>query len=226
IAPRTELNANKLHELDVTLNDVPFSHIKLVVHPDGAIARLRAYGQRVQEVEVEAAREEAEAKAEAALAAEIGLSDSTSAVPTDIEDTASPPEPQDVVQVETVEAVEVIVKPKKTEESSSGAAHRVKKSKRTDKQQHQQFMSPVRPKKVKAKRSSEDSNEILAADQFSSRAGELIQSLTSPVPQRKRARTRSRAEDGSDEGSVDVGGAAKSKRSDRKSKTRSSKADA
>ncbi|KAJ2334943.1 Allantoicase [Coemansia sp. RSA 2681] len=214
IAPRTELNANELHELDVTLNDVPFSHIKLIVHPDGAIARLRAYGQRVQEIEVEVAREEAEAKAEAALAAEIGFGDSTPASATDAEDAAASAEPQAAVEVETVEAVEVIVKPRKSEDPA--AAHRVKKSKRTDKQQ---LLSPGRPKKVKPKRSSEDSNEILAADQFSSRAGELIQSLTSPIPQRKRARTRSRAED-TDEGSVDAADG-KPKRISRKSKPRS-----
>ncbi|KAJ2876064.1 Allantoicase [Coemansia aciculifera] len=216
IAPRTELNANKLHELDVTLNDVPFSHIKLVVHPDGAIARLRAYGQRVQEIEVEAAREEAEAKAEAALAAEIGFGDSTPASSTDAEDVAATAaEPQATVEVVTAETVEVVVKPRKSEDLAG--VHRVKKSKRTEKPQ---LLSPGRPKKVKPKRSSEDSNEILAADQFSSRAGELIQSLTSPVPQRKRARTRSRAEDDSEEGSVDTADG-KAKRTSRKSKSRS-----
>ncbi|KAJ2844042.1 Allantoicase, partial [Coemansia brasiliensis] len=76
IVPRIELNGNKLHKVDVTLNDVPFSHIKLVIHPDGGISRLRAFGQRVEEIEKEAAREKAEAAEEAALAVELGLDSS------------------------------------------------------------------------------------------------------------------------------------------------------
>ncbi|KAJ2244668.1 Allantoicase, partial [Coemansia sp. RSA 454] len=71
IASRTELNANTCHKIDVQLNDVPFSHIKVVIHPDGGVSRVRAFGQRVAEIEKEAARECAEAAAEAVVAAEI-----------------------------------------------------------------------------------------------------------------------------------------------------------
>ncbi|KAJ2471461.1 Allantoicase [Coemansia sp. RSA 2322] len=208
IAPRTELSANTLHDLEVTLNDVPFSHIKLVIHPDGAIARLRAYGQRVNNVEQEAAREDAEASAEAALAAEIGLADSTPAPSTDAEDTAQ-------IDLVVAEAIEVVVKPKRTDDQP----HRPKKSKKVEKQQ---LMSPAaRPKKLKPKRQAEDSGRASPPPtQFSSRAGELIQSLTSPVPQRKRARTRSHAEDDLDNAPANAADA-KSKRTVRKSKPRS-----
>ncbi|KAI9505203.1 Allantoicase [Coemansia spiralis] len=159
IVPRTALTPNSIHKIGVTLSDVPFSHVRLVIYPDGGISRLRAFGQRVKEIEKEAAREDAEAAAEAAVAAEAGLDQST-----DEE------------------------KPK--EEPAKAALRTTPRS------------SP-RKKQSKPKH----------ADQFSSPAGELLESLTSP-PAKKRARTRSRVDDDTD-ASVDT-----QKRSRRKQKSR------
>ncbi|KAJ1832524.1 Allantoicase [Coemansia sp. RSA 2711] len=203
IVPRTELNGNKLHKVDVTLNDVPFSHIKLVIHPDGGISRLRAFGQRVKEIEEEAAREKAEASAEAALAAEIGA---------DVESSES--ETIEAVIIEAKATVATSEKSEKSEKSESKkdeSAQR-KKSKKADKQV---------PRKKKSK-GDRDSNDGQDSDQFSSRANEILQSITSPLP-KKRTRAKSRAGDDSDDGSVQTTGS-QAKRSRRKAKPRNTPA--
>ncbi|KAJ2761208.1 Allantoicase, partial [Coemansia nantahalensis] len=186
IVPHTELNGNRLHQIDVTLNDVPFSHIKLVIHPDGGVGRVRAFGQRVKEIEEEAAREKAEAAAEAALAAEIGADSSAQA--TDSEAAAQRPAAAALPATPARKPVPV-ARPAPSAKDSAAEHRKVKK---TDKP------LPIR-KKIKTKGDSKDAADD---DQFSSRAGELIQSLTSPLPQRKRALTRSRPEDDTDDASV------------------------
>ncbi|KAJ2557189.1 Allantoicase [Coemansia sp. RSA 1933] len=183
IVPRTELNANRLHRIDVTLNDVPFSHIRLVTYPDGGISRIRAFGQRVKEIEKEAAREEAEAAAEAAVAAEAGLDAATPVAESDAEETA-----EDAVTEVT------------------------KANKKADKQVRSS------PRK-KASRSSKHSADASTHETFSSRSGELLQGLTSPVAPKKRGRTRSRADDDTDDGSVNTVDSG-AKRSRRKGKSR------
>ncbi|KAJ2677239.1 Allantoicase [Coemansia sp. RSA 1085] len=184
IVPRIELNGNKLHKVDVTLNDVPFSHIKLVIHPDGGVSRLRAFGQRVEEIEKEAAREKAEAAEEAALAEELGLDSSEPATDT---------EPK--APVET----------KKPAESSLDKLVAAKKARKQ--------------KQERKKKSAEGTKKSAEKEQFSSQSGEIIQSLTSPLPSKKRTRTRSHVEDDTD-ASVD----SQAKRSRRKPKSRTNAA--
>ncbi|KAI8320603.1 galactose-binding like protein [Martensiomyces pterosporus] len=259
IVPRTELNGNELHKIDVSLNDVPFSHIKLVIHPDGGIGRVRAYGQRVKEIEEEAAREEAEAAAEAVVAAEAGLDADTPAAE-EMEDVEEEKEEAEK-PIETIETIEVVVtkeittadEEKSTEEESHEEAEREekeelktpaprKKTKRSDRSEKPEKADKTdktdktdkartspRKKASRAKRhlSAED-NEILSNDQFSSRAGELIQSLTStaaagltsPSHPKKRSRTRSRTEDDTDDASVNTVDSSQPKRSRRKPKVR------
>ncbi|KAJ2727007.1 Allantoicase [Coemansia sp. Benny D115] len=217
IVPRTELNASTLHTIEVSLNDVPFSHIKLLVYPDGGISRLRAFGQRVTEIEEEAAREEAEAAAEALLAAETGLDAVTpvepdtgdvSAVEAADADTEEAPVAEQVTAVveETVSVVQTT--PKKTKVAAVAQISEVART-------------PPRKKDAKGskKQVPRETEADDAEEHFSSREGELIQSLTSPLPARKRANTRSsRAEEETDEGSVAE--AAQPKRTRRKPKNR------
>ncbi|KAJ1726438.1 Allantoicase, partial [Coemansia biformis] len=224
IVPRTELNGNRLHKIEVTLNDVPFSHIKLVIHPDGGVGRLRAFGQRVKEIEEEAAREKAEAAAEAALAAEIGAD--LSAQSTDSEAAAAAAAGQPAAAASAASSPKAASKAASKQTTPVAKKHAPtvradqkddaerKKAKKTDK-------LAVR-KRTKSKGAS-DSREATDDDQFSSRAGELIQSLTSPLPQRKRARTRSRVEDDTDEASVATADS-QAKRIHRKPKSRSTTA--
>ncbi|KAJ2078350.1 Allantoicase [Coemansia sp. RSA 988] len=215
IVPRTELNGNKLHKIDVTLNDVPFSHIKLIIHPDGGISRLRAFGQRVKEIEEEAAREKAEAAAEAVLAAELAV-DADSSDQTEVVITET--------RVKALTTEKKIAKPKATAaarvetsgDEKDDAAQR-KKIKKADKL--------VGRKKARSSKPSHDAKEGADeedSDKFSSRAGELIQSLTSPLP-KKRARTRSRAEDDTDDASINTADT-QTKRSRRKAKSRAAAA--
>ncbi|KAI7834130.1 galactose-binding domain-like protein [Kickxella alabastrina] len=255
IVARTELNGSKVHKIDVSLNDVPFSHIKLVVHPDGGVSRLRAYGQRVKEIEEEAAREEAEAAAEAALAAEIGLDSETPSAASENEeatDEAAEQAAEDQKQAKVVAEEVIVVEITESEtaadetaadivtaafieaEAISSAAEsttkslidvtvtevpvvaetsgnnqetviRSKKADRVDKADKQDVPStPPRKKQNKSRKNSGSESEVPAKDQFSSRAGELIQSLTSPMPIRKRANTRSRVEEDTDEGSTNT----------------------
>ncbi|KAJ1737460.1 Allantoicase [Coemansia sp. Benny D160-2] len=183
IVPRTELNANRLHRIDVSLNDVPFSHIRLVIYPDGGVSRIRAYGQRVQEIEKEAAREDAEAAAEALLAVEAGL------------DGATPPPAE---ETETVRVV--VTETVKTKEVDN---HNVRSS----------------PRKKAAKPSSKHGAEALPPAGFSSPSREILQGLTSPVAAKRRGRTSSRAEDDTDDGSINTADSG-AKRSRRKGKSR------
>ncbi|KAJ2693905.1 Allantoicase, partial [Coemansia spiralis] len=206
IVPRTELNGNRLHKIDVTLNDVPFSHIKLVIQPDGGISRLRAFGQRVKEIEEEAAREKAEASAEAALAAEIGTDSSAQA--SDTEAAAKQPAASAAAVAPATPARKPAVPGRKTAPTVKDDSSERRKAKKTDR--------PAAHKRVKAKGDSKESTDD---DHFSSRAGELIQSLTSPLPQRKRAHTRSRAEDDTDDASVATS-ESQAKRVRRKAKSR------
>ncbi|KAJ1809001.1 Allantoicase [Coemansia sp. RSA 2599] len=201
IAPRTELNGSKLHSIDVTLNDVPFSHIKLIIHPDGGVSRLRAYGQRVKEIEEEAAREGAEAAAEAAVAAEAGLDADTPAAATETEDY--------VVLDSTVEGqmqqVEVVIAAQGSDvESVAGSKKSARKSAKKAAEQSP-VSTPQRKKAGKAKKSAagSDTNDG-DEDRFSSREGELIQSLTSPVQPKKRAHKKTRHEEDTDEGSINT----------------------
>ncbi|KAJ1667125.1 Allantoicase [Coemansia sp. RSA 1813] len=191
IVPRTELNANRLHRIDVTLNDVPFSHIRLVTYPDGGISRIRAFGQRVKEIEKEAAREEAEAAAEAAVAVEAGLDAATPEASTDAEEAA--------------ESVKVVV---------TEAAAEVTKTKKADKH----VRSSPRKKASKPSKHSAAA-EPSTPENFSSRSGELLQGLTSPVAPKKRGRPRSRADDDTDDGSINTVDSG-AKRSRRKAKSR------
>lgn len=208
IVPRTELNANTLYSTEVDLNDVPFSHIKLLTYPDGGVARLRAFGQRVKDIEQEVAREEAEAAAEAVVAATCGL------------DTPNPDE-----GTENEDGSYVVVEEKMTvaaTDDKEATTHKKKSSsKKSSKSKRKAAATAAAAAAAAEENNSSSTNEILGDDQFSSRAGEIIQSLTSPVPQRKRARTRSRVEDDSD-GSVNTtGSTTRSKRSSRKTKSRS-----
>ncbi|KAJ2562257.1 Allantoicase [Coemansia sp. RSA 1822] len=196
IASRTELNANMCHKIDVQLNDVPFSHIKVVIHPDGGVSRVRAFGQRVAEIEKEAARECAEAAAEAVVAAEIATDSndsqdvadaSSSDAPSDKPATPksparSPPSARAKPQTPQKKPTLARVESSADETSESTTLH--KKSKKADKPE-------IRKKKAKKL----ESIDVKSDTQFSSRAGELIMSLTSPLPAKKRSRTRSRADD-------------------------------
>ncbi|KAJ2345709.1 Allantoicase [Coemansia sp. RSA 2618] len=203
IVPRSELDGGKLHTLDVSLNDVPFSHLKLVVFPDGGVSRLRAFGQRIKEIEQEAAREQAEASAEAVLKEELKAQKAVS-------DSDEQPTVEVVVTetkkvAKSVKAV-AASKPKAAESSADEKDADRKKAKRAD-------------RKKKSKHEKDSGEE----EQFSSRAGELIQSLTSPLPAKKRARTRSRADDDTDDASVHTVDS-QAKRSRRKAKARTTPA--
>ncbi|PIA19644.1 galactose-binding like protein [Coemansia reversa NRRL 1564] len=219
IVPRTELNGNKLHKIDVTLNDVPFSHIKLLIYPDGGIGRLRAFGQRVKEIEEEAAREKAEAAAEAALVAELAADadsfEQTEILVTETKVKTSTAEKKDARSKTSAAAAAARVETS-GDEKDDGSQR--KKTKKTEK--------PASRKKSKSSKTSHDTKEAVEdedSDKFSSRAGELIQSLTSPLPPRKRGRPRSRAEDETDDGSINTMDS-RAKRSHRKTKSRTTAA--
>ncbi|KAJ2776681.1 Allantoicase [Coemansia javaensis] len=219
IVPRTEVNGNRLHKIDVSLNDVPFSHIKLVIHPDGGIGRLRAFGQRVKEIEAEAAREKAEAAAEASLAAEIGADSSEQA--TDAEAPSAtfmtpqgkmPSSMMTPAKASSSKAPNPFMTPTKAPAPApdAAAAERKKAKKQASR------------KKAKAASSSKagDSKDGTDDDQFSSPSNELIQSLTSPLPQRKRALTRTRAADDDSDGASVGTAESQPKRARRKAKAR------
>ncbi|KAJ1646759.1 Allantoicase [Coemansia asiatica] len=202
IAPRTELNGSKLHSIDVTLNDVPFSHIKLIIHPDGGVSRLRAYGQRVKEIEEEAAREGAEAAAEAAIAAEAGLdADTPAAAATDAEDYVVL---DSAVERKTQKVEVVIAAPAGSDGESIAVSKR--SVKKTTAVQQQPVSTPPRKKaggKAKKNAAGSDPSDV-DEGRFSSRENELIQSLTSPVQPKKRAHKKSRQEDDTDDGSINT----------------------
>ncbi|KAJ2498310.1 Allantoicase [Coemansia sp. RSA 1972] len=211
IASRTELNANSSHTIDVQLNDVPFSHIKVVIHPDGGISRVRAFGQRVAEIEKEAARECAEAAAEAVVAAEIATdsNEDQSAAGTPVEECVKPTTPKAArsppsarAKPQTPQKQKPVPRVESSADETSESTMR-KKSKKADKPE-------IRKKKAK----KPESIDVKTDSQFSSRAGELILSLTSPLPAKKRSRTRSRADDEESVHTVDSLG----KRSRRKAK--------
>ncbi|KAJ2229172.1 Allantoicase [Coemansia sp. RSA 1722] len=201
IVPRTELNGGKLHSIDVTLNDVPFSHIKLIIHPDGGVSRLRAYGQRVKEIEEEAAREEAEAAAEAAVAAEAGLDADTPAAATETEDYVV----LDSVTETQSKEVEVVITPVQEASDNEDAAGSKRVAKKAAAVAKELVSTPPRKKASKAKKHAvgSDSNEG-DEDRFSSREGEIIQSLTSPVQPKKRGHKKTRQEEDTDEGSINT----------------------
>ncbi|KAJ2843378.1 hypothetical protein IWW36_005584, partial [Coemansia brasiliensis] len=79
--------------------------------------------------------------------------------------------------------------------------------------------SKLESRKKKHTESAKKSGERLD-EQFSSRSGEIIQSLTSPLPSKKRTRARSHVEDDTDNASVD----SQVKRSRRKAKSRTTNA--
>lgn len=45
ILPRTPLRPHTLHRFDSLLADGPFTHVRLSIHPDGGVARLRVFGR-------------------------------------------------------------------------------------------------------------------------------------------------------------------------------------
>ncbi|MEA2561203.1 MAG: allantoicase [Acidobacteriota bacterium] len=45
ILPKTPLRPHTLHRFDDLLSDGPFSHVRLGIHPDGGVARLRVFGR-------------------------------------------------------------------------------------------------------------------------------------------------------------------------------------
>ncbi|KAJ1938999.1 Allantoicase, partial [Linderina macrospora] len=168
LVPRMEVNGNELHTFQVSLNDVPFSHIKLIVHPDGGISRVRAYGQRVTEIEEEVAREEAEAAAEAEVAAEAGLDADTPA-----EGASTPAEPaaedEDSAAAESVAFVVI--------EKTEGEAEEAVEEQQQEEVKQVIPKAPATPsprKKSRAKHQSLAAEES-SVDQFSSKAGELIE---------------------------------------------------
>ncbi|KAJ2456192.1 Allantoicase [Coemansia sp. RSA 2336] len=227
IVPRIELNGNKLHKVDVTLNDVPFSHIKLVIHPDGGVSRLRAFGQRVEEIEKEAAREKAEAAEEAALAEELGLDSSEPTTDTESKAAVEAPSETPVETKETPSKTPVKTKgtPSKAP-AAKGTPSKAPATKGTPSKapaakapaepnaDKLDAKKPRKPKQERKKRHAEGTKK--EKEQFSSQSGEIIQSLTSPLPSKKRTRARSHVDDDTDNASVD----SQAKRSRRKPKTR------
>ncbi|KAJ1720286.1 Allantoicase [Coemansia erecta] len=210
IVPRTELNGSEVHSIDVTLNDVPFSHIKLTIHPDGGVSRLRAYGQRVKEIEEEAAREEAEAAAEAALAAEVGLDADTPATTSDADDTATVGVAEGIsMRARGKDTVEVVITKSvaevKSDEKASVPANSPKRGASKKNAPAAAVSTPPR-KKGRSKKhvNASEANASNDDEHFSSREGELIQSLTSPVQPKKRGHAKVRPGDDTDEGSVNT----------------------
>ncbi len=61
ILPKTPLRAHTLHRFDDLLSDGPFTHVRLGIHPDGGVARLRIFG-RVSPLVLLNVRPEAEVK--------------------------------------------------------------------------------------------------------------------------------------------------------------------
>lgn len=45
ILPKTPLRPHTLHRFDDLLSDGPFTHVRLGIHPDGGVARLRVFGR-------------------------------------------------------------------------------------------------------------------------------------------------------------------------------------
>lgn len=45
ILPKTPLRPHTLHRFDDLLDDGPFTHVRLGIHPDGGVARLRVFGR-------------------------------------------------------------------------------------------------------------------------------------------------------------------------------------
>ncbi|KAJ1943664.1 Allantoicase, partial [Linderina pennispora] len=202
LMPRIELNGNNLHSFDVSLNDVPFSHIKLIIHPDGGVSRLRAYGQRVAEIEEEVAREEAEAAAEAEVAAQTGLDADT---PTEAAGTPaeSAIESKDEAEVSAFVVIDKVEEQEEEQEEQEQEHDEQEQDEVEEEQTEEEPVKQVIPKapatpsprkKSRAKRHLHATDDS-SVDQFSSKAGELIESLTSPSHAKKRTRTRSHAED-------------------------------
>ena len=46
ILPRSRLRAHEIHRFDIggLANNVPFTHVKITIYPDGGVQRLRVYG--------------------------------------------------------------------------------------------------------------------------------------------------------------------------------------
>ncbi|KAJ1839665.1 Allantoicase, partial [Coemansia sp. RSA 2703] len=213
IVPRTELNGSEVHSIDVTLNDVPFSHIKLTIHPDGGVSRLRAFGQRVKEIEEEAAREEAEAAAEAALAAEVGLDADTPTTTSDNEETVAVAVAEGIsMKAHDKDTVEVVITKSvaevKSDEKASVSAGSPKKgvSKKNAPAAATAAVSTPPRKKGRSKKhaNASEANASNDDEHFSSREGELIQSLTSPVQHKKRGHGKVRPGDDTDESSINA----------------------
>jgi allantoicase len=61
ILPKTPLRPHTLHRFDDLLSDGPFTHVRLGIHPDGGVARLRVFG-RVSPLVLLNVRPEAEVK--------------------------------------------------------------------------------------------------------------------------------------------------------------------
>ncbi|KAJ1654620.1 Allantoicase [Dispira simplex] len=71
VLSKSRLEGHQLHEFPVELKEQPFTHVKLSIYPDGGIKRLRVYGRRCTEQELQRCLQERKPLASPTVAMEV-----------------------------------------------------------------------------------------------------------------------------------------------------------
>ncbi|PVU90266.1 hypothetical protein BB559_000113 [Furculomyces boomerangus] len=143
ICGNTQIEPNKQHSVDLSLPNEMFSHVKLVIHPDGGIARLRIYGEyeNTSEPDSETEQDQETSETEQELKSPVAQEKSPNKISTDVElpeKTSLKASPDDLSPTKTPTQPDQVTRTRKrtvgsfTDDIKSSVAGAIKEAKETN----------------------------------------------------------------------------------------------